>query len=140
MKGSRKRSNGKASSGAGTEPICRAEGVEAQNEAMLGHLASMKAAQALFGEMPQTKYKTDPKDPTGTRLILDKDGQPVEDPDKISKMVWQSLYNKNHWDNQLVAMLTNNTDLATMNEHTVIAGIIAKEVQSHRYGSGDEAS
>ncbi len=110
-------------------------GASAYNEGMNAHLESMRASDALFGTIPKDIYKTD-KD---GKLILDKNNNPIEDTDKLTKLTFQMLHNKNNWDNQTAAILSANSDMATLNEHVALAQAIGKEIQSGRYDTTDGA-
>jgi hypothetical protein len=104
------------------------------NEGLKNHLVSMRASDALFGEIPKDQWKTDKEG----KLIFDKNDQPIPDPDKIYKLVFQGLQDKNLMDNQGAAILANSPDMATMNEHVALAQMIAKELQSGRYSTTAE--
>lgn len=105
------------------------------NEALKGHLDSMRASDALFGDLPKSIYQTS----SDGKLILDENGNPKEDKDKLTKLTFQMLHDKNNWTNQTAAMVTANSDMATLNEHVALAQMIAKELQSGRYDTTDGA-
>lgn len=110
-------------------------GAKAYNEGMNAHLESMRASDALFGDLPKDIYKTD----TNGKLILDEAGNPTENTEKLTKLTFQMLHDKNNWDNQTAAILSANSDMATLNEHVALAQAIGKEVQSGRYDTTDGA-
>ncbi|CAM6001149.1 unnamed protein product [Sphagnum balticum] len=105
------------------------------NKAMTAHIMSMRASDALFGEIPKGAEKTD----SNGKIQFDAQGNPIQDPEKLTKLVFQSLHNKNNWDNQTAAIISANQDMATMNDHVMLAQGIAHELQSNRYGTTDEA-
>lgn len=111
------------------------QGANAYNESLKGHLDSMRASDALYGKGVDGPYKTD----EAGKLILDRDANPVPDPDKLVKLTFQMLHDKNNMDNQTAAILAGNEDMVTLNEHVAMSQLIARELQSNRYDTTDNA-
>lgn len=121
--------------GAGTGAFAGASEAKAYNEQMTAHLQSMRASEALFGDLPKGTEKTD----ANGKILFDENDNPIQDPEKLTKVVFQALHNKNNWTNQTAAIVSANSDMATMNDHVMLAQGIARELQSGRYDSTDGA-
>lgn len=110
--------------------------MEGYNEAMKAHIASLGASDRIYQEAQHEIHKTD----INGRLVLNENGEPIPDVDKMSKLLFQTLHTKNLYDNQTAAILAGNSDLATMNDHVTISQAIAQTMMGGSESTADAKS
>lgn len=107
------------------------------NEKIPAFLNSLRASDALYNQDIGSIYKTQPKDVTGAdgsviakkgSLILDDEGNPIEDTDKLKNLTFQLLNQKKLWDKQAVATVTGNNDMVTLNENMALSAAVYREL------------
>lgn len=107
------------------------------NERIPGYLNSLRASDQLYQEDINSIYKVQDADVTDSEgnvtakkgsLILDENGEPVQDIEKLKKLTFQILSNKSLWDKQTVATLTGNKDMASMNENMAMSASIFRQL------------
>lgn len=107
------------------------------NAQMPGFIDALRRSDGLYQQDINSIYKTYASDVLNDdssvkhakgSIVIDEEGNPVQDPEKLKNLTFQVINQKQLWDQQTVATLTGNRDMATLNENVSLSAAVFREL------------